>query len=407
MKPGDIDLSDPGFFAHGFPHDYFDMLRQQDSVSWNESRFVSADQVVEQRGFYSVTRHADVVEVSRNPEVYSSAKGGVQILDRDEEALQHVRAMLLSMDPPDHVDYRRLVNRGFTPRQVQVLHPRIQNAAAAIIDNVVDRGAAEFVTEIAMHLPMLLICELMGVPAADQEKIFDWSNQLVGFDDPGYSDPEASQVQIAMQMWMYAHELAEQKRREPDETLISQFANGEVDGQVTTEMQLNNFFVLLAIAGNETTRNATSHAVRLLSANPDQKALLLSDVSRYLPGAIDEVLRYCPPIMNFRRTLTQPATLGGVNLFEGDKVVMWYPSANRDERVWTDAHRFDITRDSTKHLTFGIGEHFCLGAGLAKMQLHCILEQILRRMPDIAVVGEPVLLRSNLVAGIKQMNVCW
>jgi len=345
--------------------------------------------------------------VSRNPEVYSSAKGGVQILDRDEEALQHVRAMLLSMDPPEHVDYRRLVNRGFTPRQVEALRPRIQSAAATIIEDVVDRGEAEFVTEIAMHLPMLLICELMGVPAADRQKIFDWSNQLVGFDDPGYSDPEESQLEVAMRVWMYGHELAEQKRREPDETLISQYANGEVDGQVTTEMQLNNFFVLLAIAGNETTRNATSHAIRLLHENPDQKALLLSDTDRYLPGAIDEVLRCCPPVMNFRRTLTQPATLNGVNLVEGDKVVMWYPSANRDESVWTDVHRFDITRDSTKHLTFGIGEHFCLGVGLAKMQLHCILEQILKRMPNITVVDEPVLLRSNLVAGIKTMNVRW
>lgn len=383
MKPGDIDLSDPDVFANGFPHDYSDMLRARDPVSWNESRAVSADQLVEQRGFYSVTRHADVVEVSRNPEVYSSAKGGVQILDRDEEALQHVRAMLLSMDPPEHVDYRRLVNRGFTPRQVEALRPRIQSAAATIIEDVVDRGEAEFVTEIAMHLPMLLICELMGVPAADRQKIFDWSNQLVG------------------------HELAEQKRREPDETLISQYANGEVDGQVTTEMQLNNFFVLLAIAGNETTRNATSHAVRLLHENPDQKALLLSNIDRYLSGAIDEVLRCCPPVMNFRRTLTQPATLNGVNLVEGDKVVMWYPSANRDESVWTDVHRFDITRDSTKHVTFGIGEHFCLGVGLAKMQLHCILEQILKRMPNITVVDESVLLRSNLVAGINTMNVRW
>ncbi|MGB0971361.1 MAG: cytochrome P450 [Mycobacterium sp.] len=407
MKPGKIDLSDPETFANGFPHDYFNMLRTQEPVSWNESHFVGPDHLIEQRGFYSVTRHADVVEVSRNPDVYSSARGGVQILDRDEEALQHVRAMLLSMDPPEHIDYRRLVNRGFTPRQVQALRPRIRSAAAAIIDGIVDRGEAEFVSEIAMHLPMLLICELMGVPAEDQGKIFDWSNQLVGFDDPGYNDPEASPMEVAMRVWMYAHELADQKRREPDETLISQFANGEVDGQVTTEMQLNNFFVLLAIAGNETTRNATSHAVRLLNGNPDQKALLLSDIDRYLPGAIDEVLRCCPPIISFRRTLTQPATLGGVNLVEGDKVVMWYPSANRDESVWSDVHRFDITRDSTRHLTFGIGEHFCLGAGLAKMQLHCILEQILNRLPNIAVVDDPVLLRSNIVAGIKTMNVSW
>ncbi|QUR68355.1 cytochrome P450 [Mycobacterium spongiae] len=407
MRPGDIDLSDPGAFAQGFPHDYFDMLRAQDPVSWNESRFVSPDHDVEQRGFYSVTRHADVVAVSRNPEVFSSAKGGVQILDRDEEGLQHVRAMLLSMDPPEHVDYRHLVNRGFTPRQVQALRPRIRSAAAAIIDNVVDRGEGEFVTEVAMHLPMLLICELMGVPTADQQKIFDWSNQLVGFDDPGYSDPEASPMDVAMRVWMYAHELAEEKRRHPDDTLISQYANGEVDGQVTTEMQLNNFFVLLAIAGNETTRNATSHAIRLLHENPDQKALLLSDIDRYLPGTIDEVLRCSPPVISFRRTLTQPATLNGVELAEGDKVVMWYPSANRDEDVWTDVHRFDITRDSTKHLTFGIGEHFCLGAGLAKMQLNCILGEIMKRMPNIAVVGEPALLRSNLVAGIKTMNVTW
>ena len=405
--PGELDLSDPDVFADGFPHDYFRMLRTEEPISWNETRFRSARYDAPQSGFWSITRHADLIHVSRHPEVFSSEVGGVQMQDIPEESLKNVRAMLLSMDPPDHVDYRRLVNRGFTPKMVRQLEPRIRSAAAAVVDHVVERGEAEFVTDIAMHLPMLLICELMGVPIEDQKLIFDWSNQLVAFDDPDYHDPASSQEEVAANMWMYAHQLAEKKRAEPDDTLISRYANGEVDGEATTDVQLNNFFVLLAIAGNETTRNATSHAIRLLDAHPDQRDLLAADIDGRLPGAIDEVLRYEPPVMHFRRTVTEDVELSGVQMRKGDKVVMWYPSANRDESVWDDPDRFDITRDSTAHLTFGIGEHFCLGANLAKMQLTCILEAVVRRMPDIHPTGGISRLRSNLVAGIKSMDVAW
>ena len=407
MKPGDIDLSDPDAFSDGFPHEYFAMLRNEEPVSWNESRFVAERHEVPQRGFWSVTRHADLVHVSRHPELFSSAMGGVQMHDVAESTLESVRSMLLSMDPPDHMDYRRLVNRGFTPNMVRQLEPRIRAAATEVVDRVIDRLEVEFVTGIAMHLPMLLICELMGVPAEDQQKIFDWSNRMVALDDPDYQDPSTSREDLAGKVWLYSSELAAKKRAEPDETLMSRYANGEVDGEATTEIQLNNFFVLLAVAGNETTRNATSHTVRLMDAHREQWDLLLSEIDAYLPGAIDEVLRYEPPVYHFRRTATEDTELGGVTVRRGEKVVMWYPSANRDDAVWGNPDEFDITRDSSAHLTFGIGEHFCLGANLARMQLDCILKEVAHRMPDIHLTGPMSRIRSNLVAGVKSMPVAW
>ena len=407
MIPGDLDLSNPDVFAQGFPHEYFRMLRAEEPVSWNNSKFASGQYPGPQRGFWSITRHEDLVHVSRHPEIFSSALGGVQMQDVPEDSLESVRAMLLSMDPPDHVEYRRLVSRGFTPRMVRQLEPRIRAAATSIIDHVIERHSAEFVTDIAMHLPMLLICELMGVPLDDQQQIFDWSNQLVAFDDPDYRDPTSSRDEVTERIARYSHQLAAQKRAAPDDTLISRYVNGEVAGEAITDLQLNNFFVLLAIAGNETTRNATTHAVRLLAAHPDQRDLLVNDLDALLPKAVDEILRYEPPVMHFRRTVTVDTELGGALMRAGDKVVMWYPSANRDERVFTAPDTFDITRNSTAHLTFGIGEHFCLGASLAKMQLTCIIGEILQRMPTIRPTGELSRLRSNLVAGVKAMPVIW
>jgi len=407
MKPGDLDLSNPDSFASGFPHAYFAMLRRQAPVSWNEvsAKAGKLQGMALERGFWVIARHADVVDVSRDPKLFSSALGGAMIHDPDPQGLEMIRSMLITMDPPDHVKYRRLVQRGFTPQMVAKLEPRIRSEAREIVDAVAKRGSAEFVEDLAMNLPMVLICELMGIPREDRRKVFDWSNRMIGFDDPdiaGFGTPEDPRVQ----MWLYSSQLAAQKRANPDDTLMSKFVNGEVDGEKISDLQLNNFFLLLAIAGNETTRTATAQGMLALHENPDQYALLRSDVERHLPGAIEEILRFTSPVMHFRRTATEATELSGVRIAEGDKVVVWYPSANRDESVFgSDVDRFDITRDPNPHVAFGIGEHYCLGANLARMQLHCIFREMLVRIPDLRVVEPPSRLRSCLIDGIKEMQV--
>jgi len=398
MRPGDLDLCDLDQFDGGFPHAYFAVLRREDPVHWNPEPGG--------RGFYAVTRHEDLIHVSRHPVLFSSWQGGTNIWDLEDPAdLENQRSMMLNMDPPQHVKHRRLVQKGFTPRMVRQLEPRIRDAAREIVDRIASKGECEFVSEIASELPLVLICELLGVPVEDRHKVFEWSNRLIGFDDPEYQTSLADGKQAAAEMWLYAHQLAQRKRESPDDTLVSRLVNGQVDGEALTEQQFNNFFLLLAVAGNETTRNMTNHGMRLLTGHPEQKALLLSDLDRLLPGAIEEFLRYSPPVMHFRRTVTAPTVLRDVSLEPGDKVVLFYPSANRDEAVFESPDRFDITRDPNPHLAFGIGEHFCLGANLARMQLHCIFRELLTRLPDIRVSGPVKGLRGNFIDGIKSMPV--
>ena len=312
--------------------------------------------------------------------------------------------MLVNMDPPGHVKYRRLVQRGFTPRMVAELEPRIRAHARRVVDNVARKGSCDFVTELASELPLILICELMGIPEEDRKQMFDWSNALIGNDDPEIR-AGADPMQVSVQMWMYANALAQKKREQPDDTLISKYLHGEVDGLKISEFELNNFFVLLAVAGNETTRNATSQFMRLMSEHPDQFELLKTDVDRLLPGAIEEALRFAPPVVAFRRTALEDTEIRGVRIAKGDKVLMSYPSANRDEEVFPDADRFDIRRSPNHHLAFGIGEHFCLGANFARMQLRSILREVVTRLPDIRLVAPPKFQRSNLIHGIREMRV--
>jgi len=404
-EPGALDLSDPGIVvAHaGPPHAYLARLRREAPVRWHEPPATLTGAMPVSKGYWAITRYADVVHVSRNPRLFSSALGAHLIGDLAPEAIEGLRTQLISMDPPQHVKYRRLVQRGFTPRMVRLLEPRIRAQARRVVDRVAGRGECEFVEELASELPLTLICELMGIPAEDRKKIFDWSNQLVGADDPDQAAPDP-QVP-AMQMWLYSNELAERKRAAPDDTLISAYVHGAVDGERIGVVELNHFFVLLAVAGNETTRNATSHFVRLMCEHPEQYALVRSDVERFLPGAIEEALRFSPPVMYFRRTATEDTELGGSRIRAGEKVYLSYPSANRDEAVFPDPDRFDVTRAPNDHLSFGIGEHFCLGASLARMQLQSILREVLTRLPELELAGPPALQRGTLIHGVKRMPV--
>ena len=404
--PGTISLFDPDSYRGGPPHAYLRRLRQEAPVCWHERpgpEVSSASKL--DTGYWVLSKHQDVMDASRNPHLFSSYVGTSFLMDPKEEDLPGLQAMLINMDPPGHVKYRRLVQRGFTPRMVAELEPRIRAHARRIVDNVARKGSCEFVTEIACELPLILICELMGVPDEDRPQIFDWSNALIGSDDPEMK-AGADPMQVSAQMWMYSNALAQKKReQQPDETLISKYVHGEVDGMKISEFELNNFFLMLAVAGNETTRNATSHFMRLMSEHPDQFELLKTDVDRLLPGAIEEALRFAPPVVAFRRTALQDTEIRGVRIAKGDKVWLSYPSANRDEEVFADPDRFDIRRSPNHHLSFGIGEHFCLGANFARMQLHSIMREVVTRLPDIRVVTPPKFQRSNLIHGIREMRV--
>jgi len=402
---GTLSLFDPDSYTGGPPHAYLRRLRREAPVSWHEKPAASVRSVSRlDSGYWVIAKHQDVVDVSRNPRTFSSHAGTAFLFDAKPEDLPGLQAQLVNMDPPGHVKYRRLVQRGFTPRMVAELEPRIRAHARRIVDNVARKGGCEFVSELACELPLVLICELMGIPDEDRKQIFDWSNGMIGADDPELSAGQDA-MQVATQMWLYSNQLAQQKRERPDDTLISKYVNGEVEGTKISDFELNNFFLLLSVAGNETTRNATSHFMRLMSEHPDQLELLRSDVDRYLPAAIEESLRFSPPVVAFRRSALEDTELRGVRIAKGDKVVLSYPSANRDEDVFEDPDRFDIRRSPNPHLAFGIGEHFCLGANFARMQLRSILREVFTRLPDIRVVKPPKLQRSNLIHGIREMWV--
>ena len=393
----DFDFSDPSAFEAGLPHDVFRELRETDPVHWTKESGG--------RGFWSLTRHAEVTTVSKDWQSFSSHVGAVMMADMPAEDLIQQQMMMLNMDPPDHTKLRLIVNRAFLPRFVNALESHIRDLAKEIVDAVIERGSADFVTEIAMELPLQVIAETMGVPKEDRRKLFEWSNTMIGSADPEYAtSPEAPQT-AAMELYMYADALAAQRRAEPKPDLVSALLQAEVDGQKLTDLEFDLFFLLLAVAGNETTRNLLSHAMHALFQNPDQwKALVdAGETSLY---AVEEFLRWGTPVMQFRRTAQTDVTLGDKQIKAGDKVVMWYASANFDEDVFDNPMRFDIARTPNQHLSFGGGgPHHCLGASLARMEIKVMFDEIIQRLPNIAQAGDAVRLRSNFIHGMKHLPV--
>jgi cholest-4-en-3-one 26-monooxygenase len=396
LKPGELDLSIAAEFDEGFPHAYFKMLRAEAPVCWHPEAHGP--------GHWAVTRYDDVKYASRNPLIFSSSLGGTTVKDPPPENLERSRAIMLNMDPPQHAKYRRLVQRGFTPRMIQMLSSHIREVATEVIDRVAPRGECEFVSEVAALLPMQVICEMMGVPEEDRRAVYDLSNRLIGFDDPEFQRSVDDGIQASMEMFMYASKLSERAKREPGDDIVTTLVSADVDGEKLSELDFNSFFLLLAVAGNETTRTATSQGIRLLAQHPEQRERLLRDPS-LIPSAVEEIVRYVPPVMHFRRTATQDTELRGVRIRAGEKITMWYPSVNRDEDVFPNPDVFDVGRSPNEHLGFGIGEHFCLGASLARRELVIIFEELLRRIPDITLDGPVRHLRSSLIDGIKEMRV--
>jgi cholest-4-en-3-one 26-monooxygenase len=394
MQLADVDLLEDAW-AQGVPHEAFELLRREAPVFWHAEP--------DGPGFWAVTRHADVVAVSRDPATYSSERGSTFIDDQTDEALAQIRLTILNMDPPKHHRYRRLVSRGFTPRMVGQLIETIEKRAERIVGQVADQGGCEFVEDVAAKLPLEMICEMIGLPEPDWQRMFELSNLLVGFDDPDYrANPEAG-AEAAAEIYAYCDAVAADRRADPRDDLMSALVHAEVDGERLDDLDLNLFFVTLVVAGNETTRNLINHSMLALIDNPDQAQRLRDDPDLWSTG-VEEMLRWGTSIHNFRRTATCDTELHGQPIAEGDKVVMYYMSANRDEDVFVDPYRFDVGRNPNDHVAFGGGGvHFCLGANLARAEIKAVMRQLVDRLDGFETAGEVRRLRSDFVNGVKEM----
>lgn len=388
-----IDIHDPDRYVAAAPHADFALLRRYSPVF---------RQPTPDGGFYwAVTKHADVVTVSTDPETYSSSRGSVMIEDLEPDLLEMMRQMLLVMDPPAHGRYRRMVLHAFTPRMVDALEPRIRDLARTILDRAASQCDVEFVHDIAAELPVQVIGELMGIPHADRTQLRDWAEQLTGNQDPEVN-PGGNEAEASFAMGAYAVGLAADRRGRAGTDLTTTIVNAEVDGHVMNDFEFGAFFVQMVTAGNDTSKTSISNAVDVLLDHPDTLASLRADPSR-MAAAVEEVLRYANPLHYFRRTATRDTMLGGTAIREGDKVVLYYTSANRDEDVFTEPDRFDITRAPNPHLAFGFGEHFCVGAKLARMEARVVLEELLARFATIERTGAPRRQRSNLNNALKAL----
>ena len=395
-----IDLADPELFRHGFPHDVFTVLREQAPV-WRHPPTPGTKELT--RPFWVVSCHADIDVVSRDHGHFRSYEGP-SIPDWDENA----RGLsLITMDPPDHSRLRRLINRGFTPRMIAMLEDQARAWAVHVIDSALEKGECNFVDEVAYNLPMHMIADIVGIPRADRPEQFGLLRRVLDTFDPESGVPESELGMILAKMYAYAHELAEQKRRSPQDDVWTKLTTAEVelpDGQTTrlTELELDLFFTLLAFAGSETTRDSISAGLLALLEHPDQMQLLRDDPS-VIGTAVDEIVRWASPTTYFGRTATHDVVLRDARIQAGDRVSLWYASANRDADVFVDPFRFDVTRNPNPHLGFGgHGVHYCLGANLARRNIKVMFEELLARVQRVEMLAEP----SYRSVGIKNMITC-
>ena len=436
-RPDTEVVFDPATYVGGVPFDALARLRRDAPVVWVAEIPVAC--WPGGPGFWLVLRHADVESVLIRPRLFSSSLGATQIRDPPTpQALGYVRRMMLNMDPPEHSRLRRLLSRSFTPRAVAQLEHRIRGHARTICDRVFTgpRGECDFAKDVAADLPLLTLADVLGVPEQDRWLLFDWSNRVIGYQDPDYAssaefDPAAgtpmAREALALRpvpdddgrmpdprtregmpdLYAYAHLLAEEKRRRPaDDVMSILLAQADGDGGQVSAAEFENMFWLFAVAGNETLRNGLPGACIALLENPDAQDLLRADTA-LLPTAAEEMLRWWTPVMTFRRTATSGCELGGQRIHAGDKVVVSFTSANRDEAVFAAPGRFNIRRHPNPHLVFGHGPHFCLGAHLARIQMRALFEEVLARTSSLTWAGQPSFLRSNFQRGVKRLPVTW
>ncbi|HLZ68970.1 MAG TPA: cytochrome P450 [Dehalococcoidia bacterium] len=398
----DIQLLDPDVYVRGQPHDQWATLRAQAPVYRHEAFYGYPAQ-------WMITRYADIVSISRQPTVFLSSLG-IHAGARPDIPDPSANTMMITTDPPRHVRLRRLVNKGFTPRAIGELESHVRRIVTRILDGVQGKGACDFVTEVSSILPLAVICDMMGVPEPDWPKMFEWTNMTLGSEDPEYqpegADSQETSLQARMSMFQYFADMAAQRHAERKDDLLGTLVEGDIDGEKLTDEEILYFCFLLIVAGNETTRNATTGGLLALFDHPNQRERLQKDLS-LLPTAIEEILRWTSPVTHMSRVAAQDAEVGGQLIRSGEKLTMWYPSANRDEAVFPNPNTFDITRSPNEHIAFGIGEHFCLGASLARLELRVMFEELLQRLPEIQPAGPPERLRSNFIGGIKHLPVRW
>lgn len=397
MSAVQIDLVSPRTFVErGHPWEQYAWLRANDPVHWHPE--------ADGPGFWAITKYDDIRTVSRQPGTFSSYERGTMLYEPDEMGLAAGRQMMLNMDPPQHDRFKLLVSRGFTPRNSQLLAGRIAELSTEIIDDVIGRGECDFVADIAGRLPSALIAELMGIPRSDGERLYELT-ELMHTTDDSVAPPEQRAMAV-FEMLTYAQQVAEQKRANPGDDIASTLVQAEVDGDRLTDGELQWFFLLLVNAGGDTTRNLLAAGLQALFDHPEERARLAADPDGLVPTAVEEMLRFTTPVVHFRRTVMQPVEMRGKQLSPGDKVMVFYGSANRDEEVFTDPDRFDVGRDPNPHMAFGGGgPHLCLGMHVARIELQAMLSQIVTRLPDIEPAGPAVAMASNFIAGIHSMPV--
>jgi cholest-4-en-3-one 26-monooxygenase len=391
-----LDLSDPDTYAGGMPHLEFAALRAHDPVAWNPERAGP--------GFWAVTRYHDAVSILRSPEIYSSWRGSVLIADPPPAFLDKLRESMMNRDPPDHTRLRRLVNKALSPRQIERLEPRIAAHARGLVASMTTRTSCDFATEVAEEMPLFMISEILGVPEEDRRALYALTMRMFSTEIVDANEAMRDKIDAAAEMRLFAHELGVRKTTRPGDDLASDLLAAEIEGRRLSDTEFQAFFMLLFNAGTDTTRSLLCHGLDLLLDRPDVVERLRSDPNA-LSRAIEEMLRYEPPVIQIRRTATQTVTLAGRRIAEGDKVVVFFPSANRDADVFVDPDRFDIDRAPNDHIAFGYGTHFCLGAPLARLEARHLFGELLKRLRRIERVAPIVYVRSNFVRGVRSLVI--
>lgn len=408
-----IDLSDLDFWSRPWPEreGAFRTLRREDPKAYYDPPEMEVETAFEfpaGPGYRALMRYADVSEVSRHPEIYRSGQGAVSMIDMPVEMLEYFGGMI-NTDDPRHARLRRIVSQAFNPRMVRSIEDTIQAVADDIIDRAAPTGGCDFVVDMAAPLPLKVICDMMGVAESDYDAVFGCSNVILSMGDPEYvpegTDPILAFMSAGAELTSLMEDIGKFRVEHPTDDLTSALVNANVDGEALSHAELASFFILLVVAGNETTRNAISHGLLALTEHPDQRAVWQADIDGVAATAVDEIVRWATPVIWMRRTVAEETVLSGTELHPDDRVILMYSSANRDEDVFDDPYRFDVRRDPNPHVGFGApGPHFCLGAHLARRELMVMFRELFRRLPDIESTGEPDRLRSAFINGIKHLD---
>ncbi|BBX68249.1 cytochrome P450 [Mycolicibacterium psychrotolerans] len=401
LLPPGYDFTDPDVLLHGIPVTEFAELRRTAPVWWNAQQ----ESVFDDGGYWVISRHADIKAISRDGALWSTNRKGAVMRLPDgvtAEQLELTKALLINHDAPEHTRLRKIVSRLFTPRAIATLGEKLAVSARQIVRAAAETDAGNFVDDIAIGLPLLAIADLIGVPEADRERLFHWTNCIMNTDDPDFdSDPTTANAELMG----YAYTMAEERRRCPADDIVTRLVQADLEGQSMSDVEFAFFVILLAVAGNETTRNAMTHGMNAFLENPDQWELFKRERPQ---TAVDEIIRWATPVHCFQRTANRDVELGGLTIAEGQRVGLFYSSANFDEDVFDRPFEFDILRDPNPHLAFGgNGAHYCIGANLARMEIKLMFDEIASQIPDIAKLAEPQRLRSGWINGVKELRVSY